>query len=93
MRYRINFRDIVWYRKAQMVGNKVYDATPIFRSKSPPPDASNDHPQDSSQVSNSVLDDWEKRIKGIFRTGRHHKVIHLQLEATALPPLLSKLLN
>ena len=93
MRYRINLRDIVWYRKAQMVGNKVYDATPIFRSKSPPPDASSDHPQDSSQVSNSVLDGWEKRVKGLFSTGRHHKVIYLQLEAPPFPPLLLKHCN
>ena len=77
MRYRINFRDIVWYRKAQMVGNKVYDATPIFRSRSPPPEASNGQPQSSSQVSNSILDDWEKRIKGIFSTRRYQKVIYL----------------
>lgn len=93
MRYRINLRDIVWYRKAQMVGNRVYDAAPIFRSKSPPPDASNGHPQNSSQVSHSVLDVWEKRIKGVFSTGRHHKVILVQLDLLPLPSLLSKPFN
>lgn len=93
MRYRVNLRDVVWYRKAQMFGNKVYDATPIFRSKSPPPDASNGHPQNISQVSNSVLDIWEKRIKGLFSTARDHKVLRLQIEALPLPPLLSKAFN
>jgi len=88
MRYRVNMRDIFWYRKAQMVGNKVFDATPIFASKSPPPDASSGNPQTSSQVSNSVLDVWEKRIKRVFSTGRDHKVTRVQVEA--LLPLLSK---
>ena len=90
MRYRVNLRDILWYRKAQMVGSKVYDATPIFRSKSPPPDASSGQAQSSSQVSHSVLDVWEKRIKRVFSTGHHHKVTHVQLETLPLPPLLSK---
>lgn len=84
MRYRVNLRDILWYRKAQVVGNKVYDATPIFRSESPPPDASSGHPQGSSQVSNSVLDVWEKRIKSLSSSGRHHKVILLEAEALLL---------
>ena len=88
MRYRVNMRDILWYRKAQMVGNKVFDATPIFSSKSPPPDASSGNPQSSSQVSNSVLDVWEKRIKRVFSTGLDHKVKRVQVEV--LLPLLSK---
>lgn len=88
MRYRVNLRDIFWYRKAQMVGNKVFDATPIFRSKSPPPDASSGNPQSSPQVSNFILDVWEKRIKRVFSTGRDHKVISVLVEA--LLPLLSK---
>ena len=66
MRYRVNMRDIFWYRKAQMVGNRVLDATPIFRSRSPPPDASSGSPQSSSQVKTSVLDVWEKGIKKVF---------------------------
>ena len=90
MRYRVNLRDILWYRKAPMVGNKVYDATPIFRSKSPPPDASSDHPDGSSQVSNSVLDTCEKRIKKLFSTGRHN-VMRVLVEA--LLPLLPRMFN
>jgi len=75
MRYRINMRDIFWYRKAQMVGNRVFDASPIFRSKSPPPDASSSNPQSSSQVSNSILDVWEKKVRNVFRFNSDHKVI------------------
>jgi len=75
MRYRINMRDIFWYRKAQMVGNRVFDASPIFRSKSPPPDASSSNPQSSSQVSNSILDVWEKKLKNMLRIGRDQQVI------------------
>ena len=91
MRYRINLRDIFWYRKAQMVGDRVYDATPIFRSKSPPPNASSGHPQSSSQVSNSALDVWEQRIKRVFRGGRHHRVMPVQVESHLL--LVSKLFD
>ena len=65
MRYRINLRDIFWYRRAQAVGT----------SMSPPPDTTSGNPQDSSQVSNSVLDVWEKRIHNLFATGHHHKAV------------------
>ena len=88
MRYYINLRDIFWYRKAQVVGDKVLDGTPIFRSKSPPPNATSGHPQSSSQVSKSVLDVWEQRIKRVLRSGRHQKVIPVQVEA--LVPLIPK---
>lgn len=87
MRYRINLRDIFWYRQAQMVGNRVFDAAPIFKSKSPPPNASSGNPQVSSQVSNSALDDWERRIKKMFTTGSNHKVIRFQLQALLPIPL------
>ena len=79
MRYRVNFRDIVWYRKAQMVGNRVIDATPTFRSKPPPSDVSNGQSPDSSLASNSILDVWEKRVKRLFSSGRHQMVIRLQV--------------
>ena len=59
MRYRIHLRDVFWYRRAVSVGNRVFDATPIFRSSSPPPDAS------SSQVKTSILDAWEQQIKKV----------------------------
>jgi len=75
MRYRINMRDIFWYRKARIIGNRVFDASPIFRSRSPPPDASSSNPQSSTQVSSSILDVWEKRIRNAFRHGRDHEVI------------------
>lgn len=75
MRYRINMRDIFWYRKAQIIGNIVFDASPIFRSRSPPPDASSSNPQSSTQVSSSILDVWEKKIRNAFGDGRDHEVI------------------
>ena len=84
MRYRVNIRDILWYRKAQMVGNKVFDASPIFRSKSPPPESSSGNPQESSQVTDSPLDWWEKRIKKVFNSGQAHKVIHVPSGTTSL---------
>ena len=77
MRYRVNFRDVFWYRKAQMVGTKVFDASPIFRSMSPPPDATSGNPQNSSKVSNSALDVWERRIKKVFAPGHHHKTVRV----------------
>ena len=86
MRLRVNLRDIFWYRKAQMVGNKVFDATPIFRTISSPPDASRGNPQASSQISNSVLDVWEKRIKKVFSIGGDHKVRCIQVEGHYLLP-------
>ena len=77
MRYRVNLRDIFWYRKAHMVGNRIFDASPIFRSKSPrpPPDGSSSNAQTSSQVRNSALDFWEKRMKKLFGAGRDEKVM------------------
>ena len=76
MRLRINLRDIFWYRKAQEVGTKVFDASPIFRSMSPPPTMTSDNaPNSSSQVTNSVLDAWEKRIQNLFATSHHHKAV------------------
>ena len=89
MRYRINLRDIFWYRKAHMVNNKVFDAAPIFRSKFPPPGPASGDPQSSSQISNSVLDVWEKRLKKLFSAG--HKVLRVHEEA--LLPVLSKPLD
>ncbi|MCJ1389877.1 hypothetical protein MMC18_002734 [Xylographa bjoerkii] len=87
MRYRVNVRDIFWYRKAQMVGSKVFDASPIFRSNSPPPEHSSGDPQESSQVSNSALDWWEKRIKKVFSTGHEHKAArHPSSETTNSTP-------
>ena len=79
MRYRINLRDIFWYRKAPMVGDRVFEAARIFQSNSPPPDALSKDPQSSSKVSNSVLDMWENRIKNVIGRNRGHKVRPLPL--------------
>ena len=79
MRFRVNMRDIFWYRKAQVLGNKVYDATPIFRSQSPSPNTSSGQTQIPSQVSNSVLDVWDNRVKRLFSIGPHHNVKILPL--------------
>ena len=68
MRYRINLRDVFWYRKAPMVGDRVYEAARIFRNKSPPPDASSGNPQSSAKVKNSVLDIWKKRIQNVMNS-------------------------
>lgn len=91
MRYRVNLRDVFWYRKAHMIGNRVFDAAPIFRSKAPPPDGSSGNPQISSQVSNSILDVWERGMKKVFSIGRDHKVIPVQVEAHL--PVLPKPLD
>lgn len=85
MRYRINMRDIFWYRKAQIIGNRVFDASPIFRSKSPPPDASNSNPQSSSQVSNSILDVWETKVRNVFRFDGDHEVILSKWSSSSWP--------
>ena len=81
MRRRINLRDIFWYRKAQMVGNRVFDASQIFRSQSPPPDAEGGDAQGSSKVTHSALDTWEKRLRRMFPSfggSRDHTVPCLQ---------------
>ncbi|KAL9003048.1 MAG: hypothetical protein Q9188_004060 [Gyalolechia gomerana] len=83
MRYRINLRDIFWYREARMVGDRVFDAAQIFQSKSPPPDASSSDPQSSTRVSNSALDVWEKKIKYVFAFGHDHEVNIVELEPLA----------
>ena len=74
MRYRINIRDMFWYRKALMVEDRVLDAARIFQSKSPPPNAFGDDSNSSSKVSSSILDVWENRIKNVVGGGRSHKV-------------------
>ena len=75
MRFRINLRDIFWYRNAQVADTKAFDAPPILRSMSPPPDITSGNPKDSSQVSKSVLDVWEKRIQNLFAKGHHYKAV------------------
>ena len=79
MRARINLRDIFWYRKAPMVGNKVFDAASIFQAKNPPPGDTGNNPQSSSEGSNSVLDSWENRVRRIFGTSHGHKVVMLNV--------------
>ncbi|KAL8930476.1 MAG: hypothetical protein Q9208_000660 [Pyrenodesmia sp. 3 TL-2023] len=73
MRYRINLRDIFWYREAHMVGDRVLEAAPIFQRKSPPPDASSSDPKSSTKVSNSALDIGEKKTKNVFHFGHNHE--------------------
>lgn len=80
MRYRINMRDVFWYRKAPMVGDRVFGAARAFQSKTPPPDASSGDPQSSSEVSHSALDVWEKRIKKFMVSGRSHEVTLVWVE-------------
>ena len=74
MRFRINLRDIVWYRKANMIGNRVFDASPMFRSQIPPPDATSNNKKDTSKVKHSVLDDWESKMRGVFGSSRNDSV-------------------
>ena len=74
MRYRINMRDVFWYRKAPMIGDRVFEAARAFQNKTPPPDASSGDPKSSSEVSHSALDMWEKRIKNLIGNDRSHKV-------------------
>ena len=71
MRYRINLRDILWYRSAPIVGGKVLEASKIFRSDDPepPPGNSSDTPAGSPRkIKRSVLDIWEERVKNVFTT-------------------------
>ncbi|KAL8689577.1 MAG: hypothetical protein Q9218_004781 [Villophora microphyllina] len=83
MRYRINLRDIFWYRKAPMVGDKVFEAARMFQNKPPQSDASSSKRQNSSKISNSVLDVWEKRIKRVMGASRDQEVIYVQVEPYA----------
>ncbi|KAL8896845.1 MAG: hypothetical protein Q9207_007510 [Kuettlingeria erythrocarpa] len=73
MRYRINLRDIFWYREARMMGDRVFEAAPIFQHKTPPPDASSSDPKSSTKVSNSALDVWEKKIKKVLPFSHNHE--------------------
>ena len=73
MRYRVNIRDIFWYRKAQSVGDRVFEASPFFR-QSPPPNESGRTEQSTSKVSHSVLDTWEKRVLKMFGKSQSDKV-------------------
>lgn len=63
-RLRVNARDIFWYHKAPMIDGTVFDASPIFQSKSDPPPTSDNSPGD--KVKNSAMDRWENKVKGIF---------------------------
>ncbi|KAL8890164.1 MAG: hypothetical protein Q9215_002639 [Flavoplaca cf. flavocitrina] len=71
MRSRINLRDIFWYRKAHPVGDRVFEATPIFRSKSPPP--SSDDPERPKKINSSILDIWENKIKHALSSSHDQK--------------------
>lgn len=75
MRYRVNLRDIFWYRKAPMVGDRVFDAARIFQHEKPPPDASGNNPKAWSKVKNSILDVWEKKFKSIVGADSEREVI------------------
>ncbi|KAL9611375.1 MAG: hypothetical protein Q9204_009024 [Flavoplaca sp. TL-2023a] len=72
MRSRINLRDIFWYRKAHSVGDRVFEATPIFRSRSPPP--SSDDPERPKKINSSILDIWENKIKHVLTSSHDQKV-------------------
>lgn len=73
MRARINLRDIFWYRKARTVGDRVFDASPIFRSKPPPP--SSDDPERPKKINSSILDIWENKIKHALTSSHDQKVL------------------
>ena len=74
MRYRINIRDIFWYRKAFMIENRVIDVARIFQSKTSSSNAFGDDSNIFFKVSSSILDVWENRIKNVVGGGRSHKV-------------------
>ena len=91
MRFRVNLRDIFWYRKANMSGSRVIDARPIFWSKSKsPPDASSSDPATSSKVNHSVVDLWERRVKNLFGGSKQKLVSHTHDSRLSLA-LLSRL--
>ena len=68
MRYRINLRDIFWYRKTPMIGDRVYEAARIFRNESSSSDAISGDPQNSTKIKNSVLDSWKNRIQNVMNS-------------------------
>ena len=75
VRFRVNLRDIFWYRHASMTGSRVFEARPIFRSSpTPPPRAKENNIENTEKVSNSILDVWESRVKGFFGSGSSRPV-------------------
>lgn len=76
VRYRVNLRDIFWYRQAHMIGGVVYDAHRMFQSRSqPPPGAIERNSESTEKVNTSVLDIWERRIKTVFGTRKKSKPV------------------
>ena len=69
MRYRINLRDIFWFRQAPMSDSRVSDAHSIFqRNAKGPPDPS------SRKAKTSILDAWERRLRSLFGMRQHEQV-------------------
>ena len=85
MRWRINLRDLFWFRQAPMTGNRVFDAAPIFQRRlASPPDPENSGDSKSlEKVTNSILDVWERRIKQLFIINRSQQVRVLPAESFA----------
>ena len=74
MRWRINIRDIFWYRQAPMTGGRVLDAAPTFqRLRTPPPDPGHSNVE-KEKVKSSKLDVWERKLGNIFRFGKKKQV-------------------
>ena len=88
MRFRVNLRDVIWYRKAQVVGNRVFDAMPIFRSRSPPPDVSGGSQQSASRVKTSALTVWEQRFKKVRNTSYRDIALQSLLYGDTTPDAL-----
>lgn len=75
MRFRINSRDIFWYREPPMNSNRVFDARRIFQSKTHPPEPSSRNPESTSNISSSILDVWERKLKNIFGTTKGEAMV------------------
>lgn len=77
MRRRINLRDILWYREAEMINGKVLEARPIFVPATEP--ASRETSEYSEAASQpSVLDSWGGIIKGKTSVGLNKQPINAQ---------------
>ena len=69
MRWRINVRDILWYRKPAVINGRVFEAQRTFL------DTRSTNDLDRSGVaSQSALSLLERRVRNFFHTGRFTNV-------------------
>lgn len=67
MRWRVNLRDIIWFRKPSTTSGRVFDVRPIFQDSGNAPAIGPTGEMDVN-AKNFILDLWEKRFKKPFTT-------------------------